>query len=54
MWLVEKYGKQKIEELEQLAFLNGGGFKAFDLEIIAVEYRKKIKRLEEAVNENKN
>jgi hypothetical protein len=41
MWLVEKYGEQKIKELEQLAFMGGGGFKAFDLEIIAKQYREK-------------
>jgi hypothetical protein len=45
MWLVEKYGEQKIKELEQLAFLSGGGYKAFDLEIIAEEYKQKIKQL---------
>jgi hypothetical protein len=45
MWLVEKYGEQRIKELERTAFLSGGGFKAADLEIIAGQYREKIKRL---------
>jgi hypothetical protein len=45
MWLVEKYGEQKVQELERLAFLAGGGFKSFDLDMIADQYKQKIKAL---------
>jgi hypothetical protein len=51
MWLVDKYGGEKITELEKKSLLQGSGYKTYDLELIARQYKQKIKELQERKNE---
>jgi len=45
-WLVEKYGKEKVEELELRAHI-AGGYSTADLLLLAKEYRARTKAIKE-------
>ncbi|GHV79830.1 hypothetical protein AGMMS49944_16210 [Spirochaetia bacterium] len=45
VWMVEKYGESRVQELERLALMQGSKFTAFDFELIAQKYKAKAKEL---------
>jgi len=45
-WLVEKYGIERVEALEQRAHFTGG-FSTVDLQLMAKEYRARTKAIKE-------
>jgi hypothetical protein len=49
-WLVNQYGAEEVEKLERRAQFPGG-YKTFDLLLMAKEYRAKTKTIKEAAND---
>ena len=45
-WLIEKYGIEKVEAMEQRAYI-GGGYKTIDLVFMAKEFRARLKAIKE-------
>jgi hypothetical protein len=43
-WLINAYGKEEVESLEQTALL-GGSYDAYQLQVMTDEYREKVKQL---------